>query len=96
MPFFGVASRLDKIQFGFHAHPNSDQHVGVDHSRVAVSHAQHVANLFVDEARLSANHFDWTNDEQDALLQHHDVWSVSLPGISSDDLQFSRSEMYLF
>lgn len=23
MPFFGVASRLDKVQFGFHAHPNS-------------------------------------------------------------------------
>ena len=23
MPFFGVASRIDKIQFGFHAHPDS-------------------------------------------------------------------------
>ena len=23
MPFFGVQSRIDKIQFGFHAHPNS-------------------------------------------------------------------------
>ena len=36
MPFFGFASRLDKIQFGFHAHPNSRQHTGVDHSRWAV------------------------------------------------------------
>jgi len=96
MPFFGVASRLDKVQFGFHAHPQSHQNAGVDHSRVAVQHAQHVANLFVDEARLSGNHFDWTNDEQDALLQNSEVWSVSLPGVGSDALQFSRSEMYLF
>lgn len=79
MPFFGFAHRLDKVQFGFHAMADSDEH-HVDHSRFAVEHAQHVANLIVDEARLSTNIFEWTNDEQKALLSNYDVKSVSLPG----------------
>jgi hypothetical protein len=63
MPFFGFASRLDKVQFGFHAAPNSMEHKGVDHSKYAVEHAQHIANLIVDEARLSGNFYEWTNEE---------------------------------
>jgi hypothetical protein len=70
MPFFGFACRLDKVQFG---------DIG-DHTRYAVEHAQHVANLIVDEARLSTNIFEWTNDEQKALINNYDVKSVSLPG----------------
>lgn len=103
MPFFGVASRLDKVQFGFHAHPNSKQHQGVDHSKFAVEHAQHIANLIVDEARLCSNMFEWTNDEQKALLNNYDVVSVSLPTpvfedgtLDVDMKQFYRTELYLF
>lgn len=98
MPFFGFASRIDKIQFGFHAHPDTRQFEHVDHSRFAVDHAQHIANLIVDEARLSDNRFEWTNDEQVALLNNHDYRSVSLPTpeFGADPLQFYRSELYLF
>ena len=98
MPFFGIASRIDKIQFGFHAHPGTRQFEHVDHSRFAVEHAQHIANLIVDEARLSDNRYEWTNDEQAALLNNHDYRSVSLPtpDFGADPLQFYRSELYLF
>ena len=63
MPFFGFASRLDKVQFGFHAQVESQEHKGVDHSKYAVEHAQHIANLIVDEARLGGNFYEWTNEE---------------------------------
>lgn len=39
MPFFGFAHRLDKVQFGFHAMVDSDDHSGVDHSKVSIDHA---------------------------------------------------------
>lgn len=75
----------------------------MDHSKFAVQHAQHIANLIVDEARLSANMFEWTNDEQTALLSNFDVASVSLPTpvfedslLLGDEKQFYRAEMYLF
>ena len=46
LPVFGFSYRLDKVQFGFN---NKD---GVDRSSKSIDHAQHVANLIVDEARL--------------------------------------------
>ncbi len=79
MPFFGFSHRLDKVQFGFHAMADSTEHSSVDHSKVAIEHAQNIANLIVDEARLSANMFEWTNDEQAMLLNNFPLKSVSLP-----------------
>ena len=79
MPFFGFSHRLDKVQFGFHANTDSQQHENVDHSKIAIEHAQHIANLIVDEARLSSNMFEWTNDEKAMLLNNFAVKSVNLP-----------------
>jgi hypothetical protein len=39
MPFYGFSHRLDKVQFGFHARPDSQEHARVDHSKAAVEHA---------------------------------------------------------
>jgi hypothetical protein len=58
---------------------DSTEHSNVDHSKLAIEHAQHVANLIVDEARLSANMFEWTNDEQAMLVNNFPAKSVSLP-----------------
>ena len=44
-----------------------------------VAHAQHVANLLVDEARLSSNQMKWTNDETEKLIDNYQIRSVSLP-----------------
>ena len=85
---------------------DSTEHSSVDHSKIAIEHAQHVANFLVDEARLSANMFEWTNDEQKMLLNNFNVMSVSLPTQNfsphpqEEDLysmqDFYRTEMYLF
>jgi len=50
-PWFGFNYRIDRIQFSTESHLR-DQ---TDHSREAMLHAQKVANLFIDEARLSSN-----------------------------------------
>ena len=77
-PFFGFSYRIDKVQFGFHA-SLGESHAQVDHSADAVEHAQHIANLIVDEARLSGNRFEYTNDETAKLLANHDIHMLTLP-----------------
>lgn len=67
MPFFGFAYRLDKVQFGFHA-LNGEGQALVNHDTEAIKHAQHVANFLVDEARLSGNRYEWTDEESRKVL----------------------------
>ena len=68
-PFFGFSYRIDKKQFGFHA-MNGEGEGKVDHSKLSIEHAMHVANLIVDEARLSSNRFAVTNDETKKLISN--------------------------
>lgn len=62
-PWFGVNYRIDRIQYGMENRKRDK----TDHSREAMVHAQKVANLFVDEARLSENQFNYVSVEQDYL-----------------------------
>jgi hypothetical protein len=60
-----------------------------------------MANLLVDEARLSPNFFQYTNDETAALLSNYDTYTVRLPNphiytIEKDLHDFYRTEMYFF
>ena len=59
-PWFGVNYRVDRIQYGME-NTKRDQ---TDHSREAILHAQKIANLFIDEARLSTNEFPIVSEEQ--------------------------------
>ena len=73
----------------------------MDHSRASIEHAQHIANLLVDEARLSGNRYEYTNDETSKLLTNHDVQLVSLPTphAFTENKDYSaeyRTEIYLF
>lgn len=77
-PYFGFGYRIDKVQFGFHS-TGTDAHSKVDHHKKSIQHAQRVANLIVDEARLSENRYKWTNTESERLIQNHDVHFVELP-----------------
>ena len=43
--------RIDRIQFSMESRSRDK----TDHSREAILHSQKIANLFVDEARLSDN-----------------------------------------
>lgn len=99
-PFFGFAFRLDKVQFGFHA-MNGEGQYRVDHSKQSISHAQHVANFLVDEARLSGNRYEYTNYETDRSVDNYDLHMVTLPNpheypSEKELLDFYRTEMYLF
>lgn len=68
-----------------------------DHSRNAIMHAQKVANLFVDEARLSSNEFSFVGDEVKHLnlFNENDVHRVEIPIVQSKR-QTIRTEVYLF
>ena len=60
-----------------------------------------MANLIVDEARLSPNWFEYTNDETAALISNQDAVAVRLPmphpyHQEKDLHDFYRSEMYFF
>jgi hypothetical protein len=62
-PWFGLSYRIDRVQFSLE-NVNIDL---TDHSRESILHAQKIANLFVDEARLSKNRFEFVSYEVEAL-----------------------------
>ena len=92
-PWFGVNYRVDRIQFGME-NTKRDQ---TDHSREAILHAQKLANLFVDEARLSTNMFPIVSEEQKYtnLINNVDPHLVEVPLIQSQK-ETIRTELYLF
>jgi hypothetical protein len=93
-PWFGIAYRIDRIQYSMEQ-SSIDK---IDHSREAILHAQRIANLFIDEARLSANRFDFVADEVKALneILNNDAYMMSLPLIASDPNNLIRTEVILF
>ena len=70
----------------------------VDHSREAILHAQKIANLFVDEARLSGNRFQYVAHEVEAInkILNLDAVFMTLPLIESDPSNLIRTEVFLF
>jgi hypothetical protein len=63
-PFFATAFSVEKFQFNHDLTIEGD----IDHSRYAIKFAQRIANLFVDEARLSSNLYSSASDEYQALI----------------------------
>ena len=99
-PFFGFSYRIDKKQFGFHA-MNGEGQSKVDHSKLSIEHAMHVANLIVDEARLSSNRFATTNEESRRLISNMVPETYTLPTplaypSEKEYGDFYRTELYLF
>ncbi len=80
-PWFGVAYRIDRIQNSM----ENTKRDHTDHSRNAIMHAQKVANLFVDEARLSDNEYAFVSDEEKGINEffENDVHRVEIPIVQS-------------
>ena len=80
-PWFGVGFRLDRIQFSM----ENSQRDWTDHSKVSIQHAQKLGNLFVDEARMSANSYPYVSMEIDELnlFQNNDPYVATIPLIQS-------------
>ena len=93
-PWFGFMYRLDKIQFSLHT--TKEDHT--DHSREAIIHAQKIANLFIDEARLSTNYFSYVSQEVDALgeIAENDIFLVEVPVMEGRDHEKVWTEVYFF
>lgn len=70
----------------------------MDHSREAILHAQKIANLFVDEARLSENRFSYVSQEVEAInkILNNDAFLMTLPLVESDTSNQIRTEVLLF
>ena len=66
---------------------------GIDHSRLSMKHAQRLANLFVDEARLSPNQFKKPQDEKDMLIANFDPEVVKM---RKDNGDIKEEELYIF
>ena len=99
-PFFGFSYRIDKEQFGFHSLTGEGQ-AKVDHSKLSIEHAQHVANLIVDEARLSGNRYLYTEVEKKRLTSNLESSTYSLPALHESTARkgyddFYRTELFLF
>ena len=93
-PWFGLGYRIDRIQFSMEQ-SSTDL---VDHSREAILHAQRIANLFVDEARLSENRFKYVSDEVKSINEvlNNDPHLMSLPLIQSKSSKVIRTDVLLF
>lgn len=93
-PWFGVVYRVDKMQFSLESQAR-DQ---VDHSREAILHAQKIANLFVDEARLSGNQYPFVSYEMDAIakIANNESWLVEVPLSNKSKKKTVRTDLYLF
>jgi hypothetical protein len=93
-PWFGLGYRIDRIQFSMEQ-SSIDK---VDHSREAILHAQKIANLFVDEARLSGNRFQYVSNEVEAInkILNNDPHLMNLPLSESNPNNLIRTEVFLF
>ena len=57
-----------------------------------------MANLFVDEARLSSNEFDYVIFEVDELnkIRENDLFYVQVPLTEEEDSTLINTEVYFF
>lgn len=77
-PWFGIGYRIDRIQYNL---DDYKMHGRLDQSREAIIHAQKIANLFIDEARLSGNEFSFLDDEIAHLdkFKDNESYLVTIP-----------------
>lgn len=96
-PWFGIAYRIDQIQFAF----DDESERFIDQSREAILHAQKVANLFVDEARLSGNRYGFVAHETRDInkIKDNDAHLVQVPVMKEggeDISDLMMTEVYYF
>ena len=83
VPLYAFAYGIEMIQFYFeNSTENLDNNV-LDHTIVARTHAQYIANLFADELRMNSHSF--ADEEQifERLVRHN---KVSVVDYSSDSI----------
>jgi hypothetical protein len=92
-PFYFTAFSPEKHQFNHHLSIEED----IDHGKAAIRLAQKIANLWVDEARLSGNTFRRAKEEYEAVIMNWDSQVID----NEDEAQSTpgaliSGELYLF
>jgi hypothetical protein len=92
-PFYFTAFSPEKHQFNHHLSIEED----IDHGKPAIRLAQRIANLWVDEARLSGNTFRRAKEEYEAVIMNWDSKIID----DEDEAQTTpgalvSGELYLF
>ena len=86
VPLYAFAYGLELTQFYFEdASLNNDENV-LDHSLVARKHAQTIASLIADEARLSTHAFEQEEQIFEKLIRHNKVSQVIYQATGTDEV----------
>ena len=76
VPFYAFTYGIELTQFFFEDPTHTLDNFVIDHSIVARKHAQSVANIIADEARLCDNRFEQEEAVYEKLIRHHSVAEV--------------------
>lgn len=77
MPLYAFTYAIDMTQFYFEDPSATMDNFELDHSIIARKHAQAVANLIAEEARLSEHEFKLPEEVFERLIRHNKQASVS-------------------
>lgn len=85
MPLYAFAYGIELTQFYFEdATLNNDENL-LDHSLIARKHAQTVAGLIADEARLSTHAFEHEEQVFEKLIRHNKVSQIIYKATGTDE-----------
>ena len=80
LPLYAFTYAIEMIQF-YHEDPDAltgtNDEITLDHSIVARHHAQEIASLIADEARLCNHTFEEPEEIFNSLIRHDKVVSIS-------------------
>jgi len=80
LPLYAFTYAIEMVQF-YHEDPDAltgtNDEITLDHSIVARHHAQEIASLIADEARLCDHTFADQEDIFNSLIRHEKVVSIS-------------------
>ena len=90
MPLYAFTYGVEMVQFYFEdSSANLDDNL-LDHSIVARTHAQTVANLIADEARLSRHSFEEPEQVFERLVRHEKLVTLQYQGTGKDQETMPR------
>ena len=77
MPLYAFTYGIEMIQFYFEDPSATLDNFQLDHSIIARKHAQTVANLIAEEARMNEHSFDHEDSVFESLIRHEELASVT-------------------
>lgn len=77
MPLYAFTYGIELTQFYFEDPTATMDNFQIDHSIIARKHAQTIANLIADEARMNDHEFDSEDLVFESLIRHEELATIS-------------------